>query len=46
MQNWNVNPKKAVQIQQELRHKIVLKKLGKKIQFIAGTSFRGLWHTG
>jgi len=37
MQNWKVNPSEAVQIQQELRNKIVLKKLDKDIQYIAGT---------
>lgn len=36
MQNWNVNPTEAVQIQQEMRNKIVLQPLEKNIQYIAG----------
>ena len=36
MQNWNVNPTEAVQIQQEMRNKIVLQKLNKDIKYIAG----------
>lgn len=37
MQNWNVNPAEAIQIQQEMRNNIILKPLDKEIQYIAGT---------